>query len=316
MRKLSLATRYVRAFNSLNNYVGNSYGIDVRVPNYVLPARATEKDVVKVEAELAKVQRKIKAETSKKNSHIVGLASAPVSPKRSRTLKFSTPKGKVDKNSRTYKNQQEYKRLIRNYNSSKARYKNNYGIELPDLPSLGKGKAPRKRDIQNIEKNIKEIREAAKQAVKEETLLIKNVKKKLKDNYWAGDSWSKWKSDRAFQLLDIALQKDKKGVIKRLKEKEIDLEKLVENLVTVAYNTTTERVGGAATDDVWNVLLDVVGQIAQDAINSTLANTVADNAKDITKDFKYNQYGNNATAFSDLFGNTQPVKNFKKIKIK
>lgn len=308
MRKLSLASRYVKAFNLLNNYVGNSYGIDVRVPNYVLPAKATEKDVVKVEGELAKVQRKIKAQTAKQNAKIKGPAQTPITTKRSRQVHIRAGKPKESKNAK------EYKKLVRNYQRSKTTYKNNYGIELPDLPKLKKGQTVWKKDIQNLEKNIKEIRDAARQAVKEETLLIKNVKKKLKDNYWAGDSWSKWKSDAVFQMLDVALQLDKKGVIKRLKENEIDLEKLVENLVTVAYNTTSDHVGGAATDDVWRVLLDVIGKIAQEAIeNAGVANRVTA----LTKDFKQNPpiaTGNNGSAFGDAFSDI-PTQ-FKKIKIK
>lgn len=308
MRKLSLASRYVKAFNALNNYVGNSYGIDVRVPNYVLPAKATEKDVVKVEGELDKVRRKIKAQTAKQNANIKGPVQTPITTKRSRKINIRTGKPKDSKNTK------EYKRLVRNYQRSKTTYKNNYGIELPELPKLKKGQTVWKRDIQKLEKNIKEIREAAKQAVKEETLLIKNVKKKLKDNYWAGDSWNKWKSDAVFQMLDVALQLDKKGVIKRLKENEIDLEKLVENLVTVAYNTTSDRVGGAATDDVWKVLLDVIGKIAQEAIeNAGLANRVTA----LTRDFKQNPplvTGTNGSAFGEAFSDN-PVQ-FKKIKIK
>lgn len=305
MRKLSLASRYVQAFNALNNYVGNSYGVDVRVPNYVLPARATEKDVVKVEGELAKVRRKIKAQTAKQNANIKGPAQTPITTKRSRKINIRAGKPKDSKNTK------EYKKLMRSYQRSRTTYKNNYGIELPDLPKLKKGQNVWKRDIQNLEKNIKEIREAAKQAVKEETILIKNVKKKLKDNFWAGDSWAKWKSDAVFQMLDVALQVDKKGVIKRLKENEIDLEKLVENLITIAYNTTTEHAGGAATDDAWKLLLDVVGKIAQDVINNNVA---VDKVKDLTRDFKYNQYGTNGSAFSDVFTDN-PTK-FKKIKIK
>lgn len=301
MRKLSLASRYVKAFNALNNYVGNSYGIDVRVPNYVLPAKATEKDVVNVESELAKVQRKLKAQTAKQNANIKGPAQSPITTKHTRKINIRAGKPADTKNIK------EYRKLLRNYNSSKTRYKNNYGIELPELPKLKKGQTVWKRDLQKLEKNIKEIREAAKQAVKEETLLIKNVKKKLKDNYWAGDSWSKWKSDAVFQMLDVALQLDKKGVIKRLKENEIDLEKLVENLVTVAYNTTTEHAGGAATDDVWRVLLDVIGKIAQEAIeNAGVANMVTN----LTKDFK----PDNGTAFGSAFSDN-PTQ-FKKIKIK
>lgn len=308
MRKLSLASRYVKAFNALNNYVGNSYGIDVRVPNYVLPAKATEKDVVKVEGELAKVQRKIKAQTAKQNANIKGPSQSPISTKRSRKITVRAGKAKDSKNTK------EYKKLLRSYKRTRTTYKNNYGIELPEMPALKKHQAVWKKDIQNLEKNIKEIRAAAKQAVKEETLLIKNVKKKLKDNYWVGDSWSKWKSDTVFQMLDIALQVDKKGVIKRLKENEIDLEKLVENLITIAYNTTTEHVGGAATDDAWRVLLDVIGKIAQDTIDNAVA---VDKVKDLTRDFKYNQtpfVGTNGSAFGDAFTDN-PVK-FKKIKIK
>lgn len=308
MRKLSLASRYVKAFNALNNYVGNSYGIDVRVPNYVLPAKATEKDVVKVEGELAKVQRKLKAQTAKQNANIKGPAQSPITTKRSRKINIRAGKPKDSKNTK------EYKRLVRNYQRSKTTYKNNYGIELPDLPKLKKGQTVWKKDIQNLEKNIKEIRLAARQAVKEETLLIKNVKKKLKDNYWAGDSWSKWKSDAVFQMLDVALQLDKKGVIKRLKENEIDLEKLVENLVTVAYNTTSDHIGGAATDDVWRVLLDVIGKIAQEAIENA---GVAEKVTSLTKDFKQNPplvTGNNGSAFGEAFSDNP--SQFKKIKIK
>ena len=271
MRKL--AQTYQKLHHKLASYDKNEYGVKVNIPRFIIPEKATQKDVDRLVKELDRVQTRIAQETQR--AVLERKAEAAYNSSLNNIVFGDRPDFKSVKSvtkSEAAKRQAEYEKLRRSLQNSIRYYQNRYGVELPSIPRLDKDFVPSKKQLSTIRSNINSMKKAVRADVREEKQVFSNISTLVRAAKYDDNQWTRWKAQNVEDTLLMAYNNDPKGVTLRARELGERLYDVVERYLYMAYQTTDERMGSTTTSEAYNAILKVAGEIAGDKPQQTFTN--------------------------------------------
>lgn len=264
----TLYSKYFKTLKKLKSYQGNSYGIKVKLPSKELTPsdNVTANDIKELENSLRSIQNKINKATNLVVKQ--SLKDASFNNRLNSLLFGKNPEVHTVKKitSDVRVRQQEYERMRKSLQSSARYYKNRYDVNLQTLPRLEKNQVPTRRQLKELEYNIRKMKRIAKEGISEANIAFENAVKlintqiNLKGNHeW--DDWETAKARKLYDLIVVPYQNDKKGFLKKYKNMKVKVDEIVETFIYTNYETYNKNMqADTMRTDLWDLLSEILGK--------------------------------------------------------